>query len=383
MGHPKIHDFPPYMTTDGDRGGYIVRNPITRHRKRVRSEAAARKEALGLAITVAAERQKKKDEISHPTLGRVVAAYVENQMPYMPWSPGTRRNYLYKFKKIDRDLGTVVIEKAGVVSLTDYLAAFCKTADIFNKWRHAFVLLLDYAISRDLTRSNEAAKVLERSTSKKLAANKKRRLALDMVGFKAIHGQAEPWLQLAMEISLVTLQARNEICSMQHEHFREGHLFIVRAKVSGESDMAFIKLALNSDIVDLQSRARRLDNIVSPYLVHRKPLRRTRISRDAPRHWTYVLPHYLSQSFKEARNKAGLWGHLPAHARPSFHEIRGLGSRLSMKAGASRADIQALMTHSTPRTTAIYLDGGLHALTDSDYRPVTTKLSLTDALKLV
>jgi integrase len=67
--------------------------------------------------------------------------------------------------------------------------------------------------------------------------------------------------------------------------------------------------------------------------------------------------------------------------RPTFHEIRGLGSRLYREQGMSKAAIQALMTHTNERVTEIYLDGGTAALKDDDYLPVAAPMVLGDILK--
>ena len=66
---------------------------------------------------------------------------------------------------------------------------------------------------------------------------------------------------------------------------------------------------------------------------------------------------------------------MPAAQRPTFHEIRGLGARLYRASGVAEDAIQALMTHSNRRTTQIYLERGVAALTDEDYHPVTATLS--------
>jgi integrase len=117
-----------------------------------------------------------------------------------------------------------------------------------------------------------------------------------------------------------SLQARTEICNMQHAHYRNGHLFVIRDKTSGDSEMAFIKIALTEQIEDIRRRSLRLD------------------------------------------------------------EIRGLGARIYRAQGIPEALIQALMTHSNKRTTQIYLERGAQALTDSDYVAVTAPLTLREML---
>ncbi|MFB9353119.1 tyrosine-type recombinase/integrase, partial [Streptomyces heliomycini] len=43
--------------------------------------------------------------------------------------------------------------------------------------------------------------------------------------------------------------------------------------------------------------------------------------------------------------------------KPTFHEIRALGSRLHERAGTDVASIQVLMGHADPEMTEVYLDG--------------------------
>lgn len=214
--------------------------------------------------------------------------------------------------------------------------------------------------------------------SKKIEANRKVRQRLDLDGFNEIHAAAPPWMQLSMELSLVTLQSRLEVCGCQHAHFRDGHLFVIRQKVSGESDMAFIKIAVTDQIDDIRRRSRALYDIASPYLIHRAPKRRRREWINGKPHWTYVNPGYLTQRFRKVRNGLDRFAEMEPAERPGFHEIRSLGARVYRKMGVPEAEIQALMTHAHKRTTQIYLDRGAAALTDDDYVSVRATLRLED-----
>jgi enterobacteria phage integrase len=251
----------------------------------------------------------------------------------------------------------------------------CTSADAFNKWRYALVLLWRYGLSRNLAKSNDPEKIEQRSTSKKLEANLKTRQQLDTQGFWTIHEQAPAWLQLAMEQSLVTLQARLEVCNMRHTDYRDGHLFVIRDKVSGDSDMAFIKIAVTPQLDELRRRSLRT-GIASPFLIHRAPDRRRREWIDGKPHWTYVVPDYLSKAFADARDAVERFKEMAPGVRPTFHEIRGLGARLYRSQGMHEDAIQALMTHAHQRTTQIYLDRGKEALTDADYHAVAAPMVL-------
>lgn len=207
--------------------------------------------------------------------------------------------------------------------------------------------------------------------------NRKVRGQLDLEGFQAIHAAAPAFLKIAMEQSLITLQARNEVCNMQYADYRDGYLFVIRDKTSGDSDMAFIKIAVTAELEDIKRRSR-LDSLASPYVVHRAPSRRRREWLEGKPHWTFVDPVYLTRAFQDARDTLDRWTAVAARERPTFHEIRGLGARLCRDKGVAEEAIQALMTHAHRRTTQIYLDRGRAALTDADFISVATGLTLAE-----
>jgi enterobacteria phage integrase len=380
VGRPKQHDFPSYMTVD-ERGGYYVRNPLTGKKRRFSDEATAREAAALLAKWVEQERQARLLDAGRPRIAGLVDAWGRDRMQFEPWDTGTCKQMLIRMRRIRRELGGRAINQTDRMFLEDWLNSFCSRADVFNKWRYALILLWKFAESRKLADICEPEKIEPRSTSKKIPVNRKRRRQLDLEGFKAIHAQAPDWLQLAMEQSLVTLQARQEVCSMRHADYRDGYLFVIRDKVSGDTDMAFIKIRLTPELDEFRRRSLKLDDTASPYLIHRKPQRERREWIEGKPHWTYVNPQYLSKAFERARDCAldknghRRYAHLRPKERPTFHEIRGLGARLCRSQGVSEAAIQALMTHASKRTTQVYLERGKDALTSDDYLAVAAPLS--------
>jgi enterobacteria phage integrase len=91
---------------------------------------------------------------------------------------------------------------------------------------------------------------------------------------------------------------------MRHADYRDGYLFVIRDKVSGDTEMAFIKIQLTSELEEIRRRSPRLDDAVSPFLIHRKPHRERREWMEGKPHWTYVNPQYLSKAFEVARDTA-------------------------------------------------------------------------------
>jgi hypothetical protein len=58
--------------------------------------------------------------------------------------------------------------------------------------------------------------------------------------------------------------------------YRDGYLFVIRDKVSGDSDMAFIKIRITPELEEIRRRALKPDDTASPFLIHRKPNRERR-----------------------------------------------------------------------------------------------------------
>jgi enterobacteria phage integrase len=382
MGRPKKNDYPPYMTQDGDRGGFVIRNPINGKKKRYGAdqETEARRTAELLAEFVEQRRRRMLLESGLPTLALVIERWELERLPLMPWDISTRATAQMRLKRIKKERGDELLDSIDCVSIEKWISAITARADPFNKWRQMWVWLYRFAVSQKLAKTNEAEKVERRSVSRKIASNRKTRQPLDVPGFNDIYAQAESWLQIAMEGSLLTLQSRKEVCNFKHTDYRSGFLFVIRDKVAADSHMAFIKIRLTSELEALRARALKLYAIASPYLVHRRPDRMQRRWLEGKVHWTYVNERYLTRAFKAARDLVPRFKAMPERQRPTFHEIRGLGSRLCLERGMSKAAIQELMTHSSQKTTEIYLERGPQALTDDDFHAVSAPFTLKDLL---
>lgn len=382
MGRPKKTDYPPYMTQDGDRGGFVIRNPINGKKKRYGAdqEAEARRTATLLAEFVEQRRRRMLLESGLPTLAALIDRWTAERLPLMPWDTSTRETAQMRLKRIKNERGDELVDAIDCVSIEKWIGAITARADPFNKWRQIWVWLYKFAVGQKLAKTNEAEKVERRSVSKKIESNKKTRRQLDRVGFGDIYAKAEPWLQIAMEGSLLTLQSRKEVCNFKHTDFRDGFLFVIRDKVAADSHMAFIKIRLTPELEALRARAIKLDSIASPYLIHRKPERRQRRWMEGKPHWTYINERYLTRAFKAARDQVPHLAALPERQRPTFHEIRGLGSRLCLERGMTKSAIQELMTHSSQKTTEIYLERGAQALTDADFHEVAAPFTLRELL---
>lgn len=364
---------PPNLYQEGER--FRFRDPTTGRRTWLGTDRAAAVDLAQRANTALKARAAARQANPAITIGHAIDMYCANVVPTKPWDTGTRRNAVWRLRVLQAEMGDRPIASADRVFLGDWLARRAKGGDLYNKWRERLVDLWVYAIARAWCDVNEAAATMKRSTSAKLAANRRQRQRLELADFWAIHDHPEcpPWLQVAIEQSLITLQSRQEIVSMRLSDYRDGWLYVVRDKVAGDSDMAFIRIAVGPQLEDIKRRAM-ADGVLTDYLVHRRPERDRVADRVRRPHWAAVRPEYLSKAFQAVRDATGRWASLPARARPTFHEIRSLGARTYRALGYPEQYIQVLMTHADKTTTAIYLAGG--QITDDHYHKVEAGLRL-------
>jgi predicted transcriptional regulator len=378
MSRPRLDGLPPYVYYDKARDSYVVRNPLGEKKcRRFADREEAIKSALALALYIEKERQAALLDAGHPTVFNVVESLIDNQLAHEPWKPSTRRNCMAKIRRIQKHFGKQPIHRITAAHLSKWLKSFCGTADQYNKWRDMLETIWDYAFEQGHVSVNEAAKVMKHSTSLNLEENLKVRQPLDLEGFQAIRRQARPWLQLAMDIAIVTLQGRNEVVNMKHSDFRDGYLYVIRKKTSNRSKTAFIRIPTTADLLELKGRGLLLDGTLAPNLIHRRASRQRREwVAPAGEHWAYVRPEYLTNAFYDAREASGHYAHLDPEERPTFHEIRGLGARLYRDKGVAATEIQLTLTHADEKTTAIYLNGGAKALRDEHFTIVNAPLPL-------
>lgn len=371
---------PDNLTFDAHNGRYRYKNPETGKPSWVGTDReAACQLAREANIVLEARRIARATTDSLPTIGHGIDMYLRNVVPHKPWDAGTLENAKYRLAVIKRAMGDRKVGSTDRVFLAEWIAGRAENGDLYNKWRAMLVDLWRYFIARTWVDFNEADAVMKRSTSQKLAVNRRQRSRLELDDFWVIHDHdtCPAWLRIAMEQSLITLQARQEICAMRTSDYRDGWLYVIRDKVAGDSDAAFIRIALTPEIEAIKRRAMS-DGVLTDYLVHRRPQRQVPSQRAKRPHWAAVVPTEITRVFQEVRDATGRWDGIAAANRPSFHEIRSLGAREYRNAGYPEQYIQALMTHAKRRTTTIYLEGG--KLTDEHFHPVEAGLSL-DALR--
>ncbi len=93
------------------------------------------------------------------------------------------------------------------------------------------------------------------------------------------------------------------------------------------------------------------DDIVSPFLIHRRPRYINPKYRKNKIHWTEVSCEMLTRAFKEARDTAKPYPKLSDAEQPTFHEIRALAVHLYKRDGK---DAQRIAGHADEKMTKNY-----------------------------
>lgn len=368
------------LTFDTASGRYRYRNKLTGNRKwlgRDREEAMRKARAANKAIDEG-DAKMRRARAEPDTVNSVISEYLAQEVAQKPWADSTRANKVAALRMYQEIFGRRIFQTVDRIFLGQWLAKY-KKGDTYNEHRTNLIDVWAYAISIGKCDINEPAMTRIRSVSKKIPANRKDRLNLDLAGYKAIHEIAPPFLKFAMELSFITLQSRAEICRIKDSDLRDGSLFFVREKTAHETDLAFIRVPITDDLLNIRSRSRK-SGPPCPYWINRVPDRQHAQSKNNRPHRFAVVPEYLTKSFQKHRDATGLYDHLEAKQRPTFHGIRGLGGRKYEEMGYSREYVQALFGHTDQKTSQIYLDDP-NAIKDSHFKEAFAAMKLTDIFK--
>src|SRR5690606_4510346 len=135
-------------------------------------------------------------------INHLIGRYREELLPTKRLAAGTQKILEYRLKRLARDIGTKQIDEADVQFVAKYLDDHFER-DAYIKHRATMVDLFRFAIMKGLYPA-DAGNPAEITYAKSEYEKARRRLTLEQ--FWEIHAKAEPWMQLAMETALITLQ---------------------------------------------------------------------------------------------------------------------------------------------------------------------------------
>lgn len=349
VGRQRIVDqLPKYLYVR--RGRYVWRNPSTgveyglgRDRQAAIAEAeSANAYLLGEARTLV----NRLGTAPERTLGVLMDSYITEVV--------AKPNTIYTLKTLRRAIQPIEGAYVGATAedaadMTAQLRSIQKAYISADKHRMAqkfgstMVQVFRHAAGMGWTSINPARE-LPRVTVKV----KRSRLTWD--DYQRIYAEAqkmEPWVCIAMDLALVTLQRRGDVSRMRRDHIKDGYLHVEQEKTGAKIRIP-LGLKLNVLGMSLDDIRRRVSNsgIATRWLTHHASAN-GRAKPGFPVH-----PQTIARAFAEARDAAGIATE-PGRKPASFHELRSLGIRLYQAQGY---DPQVLAGHKDAATTAVYRD---------------------------
>ncbi|WP_342594555.1 phage integrase Arm DNA-binding domain-containing protein [Salinicola lusitanus] len=335
------------------RGYFSYRNPVTGKwhsmgKDKAKAQAAAR--VLNARLMPGTDLVARVMGTEGVTLRHAAALFLEERVDKHPkLSASTKQNKHYRTGRLVKDRGDARLDQVDTRWCAQYLDENF-SGDPYVQYRSVLSQIFAFAQTKGWMKENPVA-----PTRKSDEGYTKKRKRLTVEQYRAIYAMAPPWFQIAMEMALVCLFGRAEVAAARYDHIYDGALHYIRQKTRERSKTAYVAIEMTPAIHDLIQRSRQLPPL-SPFVIHRTP-ERTSAAAKRDEHWSSVKPDMISRKFAELRDQIESIARLPDGEKPTFHEIRSLGSRLLELKGVAVGDIQVLMGHADEEMTQHYLDG--------------------------
>lgn len=276
----------------------------------------------------------------------IIGRFQEEILPTKKLAAGTMRNYGYRLERISDDLGAKAVGSFTVEDIATYLDSNFEKSP-YVKYRNTLSELFRFAILKGHRLENP----VHTTYAKADVVKERQRMTLEQ--FQSLHSAVPEWMKIAMEMALITLQGRHEICTMKYADITDGALFITREKTK-KNEWSHLRIEITPELDSIIKRSRE-SKIVTPYIVHRRPIR-VKDNKEKT-HWSQVALNTFTSEFRRLRDSSGFFDSIPSNQRPTFHEIRALGAHLYEKAGYKTEYVQQLMAHGDAKMTEYYQSG--------------------------
>lgn len=328
--------------------GYRWRHPVTGKyfyfgKACTREEANKTARALNLRFVPKTSIFDRIVGDASTSLRTLVATHRREVLANRDLAEKTRAIYNDYLNLIDRQIGDWDVAAVTPHDVAQFLKVATKGDRARQLYRQQLIELFNTAIEEGLRSDNPAA-----ATRRPVAKRQRGRLTFEAL--QTIRSHSPTWLQNAIDLALISLQRREDLCALRWEADLGSVLRVEQMKTGKR-----LEIEVSSELRAVLQRCR--DNVASPFVLHRLPEKaRPRHMRAQKRiHHTQVLGQQVERAFARARDAAGLYEGVPYP--PSFHEIRSLGIALYRDAGWTKEQVQRLAGHEHVAMTEHYLDG--------------------------
>lgn len=299
----------------------------------------------------------------------LVDRFEKEWLPDRKYAESTLDEVGFKLERYRTDLGDMLVGQADIQVIAEYLDQFTNNA--YTKHRALLVNVFKFAVAKGMAERN----VAELTLLKKEEEKKRQRHTMEGVQKMIAAGTTPEWLKRTIRLGLLSLQRREDIVTWLKSavDLENNTIKVSPGKTEGYETPIHLKILMGKTMRQVVSECMK-SPILSPYLIHYQPKARRKEQVAAKDHWTSITPDYLTNCFRKARDAAHAYDHLAPDERPTFHELRALGSWLYEQQKFPTEYVQALMGHADEKMTKEYQDG--HKSKEIEYVEVAAGLSL-------
>ncbi len=303
-------------------------------------------------ILACAKTPKQTKVTENPLLTDAVDMFKEEWLPKQGYAENSERERVRKLKRWKKRW-----ENKRVDSMTTFVVAtFLRELpnDSARQHRILFDQFFRWCASSGFKTQKPMVEI------EKIKQEKRKRKRHNWEAFKAIYDASPEWLQIAQDAALYTLQRRSDLVAISFDNdinVKDKTIRVLQDKSENYDEQVFIDIIMGDELYDTVMRSH-WSGINCPYLVHMRPTRITKTSREAKLHPFAVMPDYLTRAYSKVRDDVGVYNHIEdKKERPGLHSIRALGIWLYTKANYSDDYIMALAGHADERMKAHYFAG--------------------------
>lgn len=227
------------------------------------------------------------------------------------------------------------------------------TDNAYVKHRAALLNLMQFAGHQGYIEINPVAVTLLKRESEKV----RERHTIEGVKRILAAPTTPEWLNRAIRVGLYSLQRAEDVVTLHKVRNKvdveAGTLQVLQRKTRNYKVPVFIEIEMGPELLEAVRECVK-SKILCPLLIHRRPERGKAREKDPKEHPFAVTRDYLSRAFSEARDACNAYDHLTPDRRPTFHELRSLGSHLYEQAGFGDEYIMALSGHAKKETLERY-----------------------------
>lgn len=339
----KNRDLPDNLYTA--TGGFIYIHPVTKKKHGAgadRAEAIKAAHALNRILV-------KPDLIVNRILGQtslkaVFKRFRDEFLTDQDHAKSYDNQVEEKLRRIEREFGDISWDSIDLKTLSDWMAKL--TRDSYIKYRTLWSQAFNFACSVGLSGANIAELTIVKKPPKKV------RKRWSMETYQAVYALAEPWLQVAMDFAITSLQRRIDLARVHKKRdIVDGRILVMQVKTKKR-----IAIRIGGSLEQVIARAKQLHPFC-PFVVGHRPQRERASPKNPKEHPFQVTTDYLTKAVAKVRDASGAFKDWPKKELPTLHELRSFGAHLYEEAGYPHEYIQALLGHADAKTTDLYLAG--------------------------